>query len=71
MVRRSGSALLALALISCATTGGQRGEETIATQPLTALEQQLVDDAVDRHLTRHDLLDAALIASGASTRPAS
>lgn len=67
MVRWSGSALLALVLVGCATAGGQRAEEPIATQPLTPLEQELVDDAVDRHLDQHDLLDAALIASGATT----
>lgn len=67
MIRTRGCAVCALALVGCATLGGTRGDDAAAGQPLTRLEQQLVDDAVDRHLDNEDLLDAALIASGAVT----
>ncbi|MBN2357982.1 MAG: tetratricopeptide repeat protein [Deltaproteobacteria bacterium] len=67
MARSLGCAAWLLVMLGCATQGGLRSDsEPAADRTLTPLEQQLVADAGDRHLDQMDLLDAALIASGAA-----
>lgn len=70
---RTLSLLLVLYATGCATTSVLSQNWTaptdpLAAYPLTKLEQRLIDDSQDRFLSQMSLLEAAVIASGATSQ---